>query len=294
MRLASRKRRSLKERSRVWVRLACGLPIFRRRVVACSRVNLVQDNLTLPTLERLSASGKAGMADKSEEERSIEARFVFDSMYRSNLATSDRFRSSLRSWRWRLRRRENRGMSRSWERPWDGNGRGKSTASQRRGSAPALARWRQVRTATHLEGRSRKRRTRASKVHGRLVRRAISVGAPATLVARERLQSVLWSGCELAVSQPSLESSAFESRFVPWQPGSGSGGGNGGRSPECRGQERARERLRGNVDWEKDVTAIPRAAKWQQCCCGNLLSRLVSNVKCEASICQMASCGVYG
>ena len=64
-------------------------------------------------------------------------------------------------------------MSRSWERPRDGNGRGRSTASQRRGSAPALARWRQVRRATHLEGRSRKRSTCASKLGGRLVSLAI-------------------------------------------------------------------------------------------------------------------------
>ena len=98
MRLASRNLRSLKERSRVWVRLAWGqLPIFLSRVVACSRVNLVHESLTLPTLERLSASGNAGIADRSEEERSMEARFVFDSMYRSNLATSGWFRSSLRS-----------------------------------------------------------------------------------------------------------------------------------------------------------------------------------------------------
>jgi hypothetical protein len=86
--------------------------------------------------------------------------------------------------------------------------------------------------------------------------------APATAVARERLQSVLWSQYELAV-QPSLESSAFESRFVLWQPDSGGGGGNGGRSPECGGQERAGERLGGNVDWEKDVTAIPAAESCQ-------------------------------
>ena len=89
-------------------------------------------------------------------------------------------------------------MSRSWQRPLDGSGRGKSTASQRRGSAPALARWRQVRRATHLEGRSRNRRRCASKAGGRLVRRAISGklhrpeqqhrgGAGGTLQ-----QSVLW------------------------------------------------------------------------------------------------------
>ena len=80
IRLASKKRRSLKEMSSVCVRRALGPAIFRRRAVACSRVSLVQESLTLPTLDRLSASGNAGMADKSEEERSIDARFVFDSM----------------------------------------------------------------------------------------------------------------------------------------------------------------------------------------------------------------------
>ena len=156
------------------MRLGWIVASLRRRAVACSKVNLVAESLTVPTLERLSARGKAGTVDRFEDERSIEERFVLESIYRSNLTASEWCRSSLRSWRCRLRRSENRGMSRSSIRPWDGNGLGKATSCQRRGSAPALARCRQASRALHLEGRSRKLRTCASKLGGRLVSRAIA------------------------------------------------------------------------------------------------------------------------
>ena len=71
---------------------------------------------------------------------------------------------------------------------------------------------------------------------------------PATAAQRWRggRDSSLFCGRDArAGAQPTpLASSPFEPRSVPWQPGGtrSGGGGNGGRSPECRGQERARER----------------------------------------------------
>ena len=140
----------------------------------------------------------------------------------------------------------------SLPRPPAGKGLGISTSSHRRGSAPALARCRQVRRATHLEGRSRKRRTCASRVQGRLVNRVI-VGK-STTVARSQPQSVYrWFGCQSSQAGSRLERARVQAlaAVAAAEPGlGGSGGGNGGRSSEWRRARRWECRSLG-----KDVTA---------------------------------------
>ena len=142
----------------------------------------------------------------------------------------------------------------SLPRPPAGKGLGIPTSSHRRGSAPALARCRQVRRATHLEGRSRKRRTCASRVQGRLVNRVI-VGKSAT-VARSQHQSVYrWFGCQSSQAGSSIERARVQASSLatlaaePGLGGSGNGG-NGGRSSEWRRARRWECRSLG-----KDVTA---------------------------------------
>ena len=146
----------------------------------------------------------------------------------------------------------------SLPRPPAGKGLGISTSSHRRGSAPALARCRQVRRATHLEGRSRKRRTCASRVQGRLVNRVI-VGK-STTVARSPPQSVYrWFGCQSSQAGSSIERARVQASSLatlaavaaaePGLGGSGNGG-NGGRSSEWRRARRWECRSLG-----KDVTA---------------------------------------
>ena len=146
----------------------------------------------------------------------------------------------------------------SLPRPPAGKGLGISTSSHRRGSAPALARCRQVRRATHLEGRSRKRRTCASRVQGRLVNRVI-VGK-STTVARSPPQSVYrWFGCQSSQAGSSIERARVQASSLktlaavaaaePGLAGSGNGG-NGGRSSEWRRARRWECRSLG-----KDVTA---------------------------------------
>ena len=140
----------------------------------------------------------------------------------------------------------------SLPRPPAGKGLGISTSSHKRGSAPALARCRQVRRATHLEGRSRKRRTCASRVQGRLVNRVI-VGK-STTVARSPPQSVYrWFGCQSSQAGSSIERArvqalaavaAAEATEAARQSGGELGGGNVDRW-EKTSQQQLRSRRRG-------------------------------------------------
>ena len=125
----------------------------------------------------------------------------------------------------------------SLPRPPAGKGLGVSTSSHRRGSAPALARCRQVRRATHLEGRSRKRRTCASRVQGRLVNRVI-VGK-STTVARSPHQSVYrWFGCQSSQAGSSVERARVQASSPDF-----SGGGSGGVWTRWQRQRRQRRPL---------------------------------------------------
>ena len=143
----------------------------------------------------------------------------------------------------------------SLPRPPAGKGLGISTSSHRRGSAPALARCRQVRRATHLEGRSRKRRTCASRVQGRLVNRVI-VGK-STTVARSQPQSVYrWFGCQSSQAGSSIErarvqalaavAAATEATEAARQSGGELGGGNVDRWEKTSQRQQRESRGRGS------------------------------------------------